>query len=65
MFAESNTLKQLLLHASLQTTEPLRCLKIVEFLSVNKCSHTRVDTCWLVSPINMELHPAHLNLYTT
>ena len=36
-----------------------------EFLSVNKCSRTRVDKCRLVSPRYTKLHPALINLYTT
>ena len=35
-----------------------------EFLSLNRCSRTRVDKCRLVSPTYTELHSAQVNLYT-
>ena len=33
------------LQDSLRLSEPLRCLKMLEFLSVCKCSRTRLDKC--------------------
>ena len=62
MFAKSNTAKQLSLQASLQTLEHF---KHVKFLSVNKCSRTRMGKFRLVSQIYTEFNPAQVNLYTT
>ena len=62
MLAESKIVKQVSLQAFLHLSELLRCLKMLEFLSVQRCSHTRVDRCQLVSPTEAELHSAQWNL---
>ena len=43
MLALSRILKQEISHLSLQSLEALRCLKMWEFLSRNRCSLTRDD----------------------
>ena len=48
--AESRILKQSPEQREPQFTEPLRCLKMSEFLSEARCSRMRVAKCLLVSP---------------
>jgi len=57
--------KQSSSQAILHLLELLKCLKMLEFLSVSRCSRTLVDKCRLVSPTYAELHSAQINLYTT
>ena len=58
-------MKQPSSQAILHLLELLKCLKMIEFLSVSRCSRTLVDKCRLVSPTYVELHSAQINLYTT
>ena len=58
-------MKQLSLQAFVHLSELIRYLKMLEVLSVDRCSRTLVDKCRLVSPTYTEVHCAQINLFNT